>query len=62
MHDYKINIATCGRHFAKVELPIGTDEQDAKLALAIFRSKMGEGFDITLTKWTKPIGTAVELD
>lgn len=58
--DYTINIALNKRHYARVELP-DTRVEHAKSKLADFRNAfpMAQGFDVTMTLWTRT-GETVE--
>jgi hypothetical protein len=50
---FEINIAQNGNHYAKVSLPVGTGESEAKEIFKSFSSRfpLPENWQLTLTCW-----------
>jgi hypothetical protein len=61
MYTYSINIALNGQHFAKVMMPQGTMAGEALRAQGEFgkRFPVSEGWSVTLTRWTNPVGETI---
>ena len=72
MHNYSINIAVNAgikkddsviwKHWARVTLPDGTKDEDARDKAAIMQSSMGNLYKITLTRWAAPVGTTMHFN
>lgn len=62
MHHYLINISFRGRHFGTLDLKTRSASEARERAAQVWeRFPPAEGWDVTLTEWTTPVGRDLNI-